>query len=259
MESPSGKYYIVNTSSSVTDNYVRLYLYNKHLRNPIADTVHHPGRHYNFVVIGEKEYLITNTTIIDCETRNKWNHPDADSNPDFIKWQVAPDGKTLIGWLYVDGIFNEYIFYDFNPEKGTSKLLFDQSKHRLDCSEDSSFTFRQGKEITEKIELDPEEWYYVYICPKEYNTKAGEYQVVVHLYKDVARQLLPLDVIIKLDAFEQEWNFQREGYWEARSKLDKELDVYLDKDVIIVNYQEAVLQRKEDTIIFLLYREFNPV
>ena len=229
--------------------------------------------HYNFLQQGEKEYFITSQssngmTIIDCETGQQWSHEPEEMDDWCHEWMLVPKSNILI--LKTFDPYDTYVFwsfYDFDLSKFDEGLpeLEDLSPNELDDA--GSFTIQQGRDIPIEmlngVKVEPDEYYPVF-------TRGIEENIIKLLQDDLyfePKDWLPLfskEEQGKIADFIKKWENQDtfilrsfSEFSEEKKKLIDDLSSSLDKGVVKINLQEAILHRQDDKIVFLVYRNRN--
>ncbi len=227
---------------------------------------------WNFLQQGEKEYFITSLssngmTIIDCETGEIWSHEPEKYNECESDWMLVPGSNILVLNGYVHcGSYVFWRFYDFDLAK------FNQGLPELEevlPSEDAylddwgSFAIYQGKTIPESIvrdvKINPDDYYLVFTRSIEYNMAARMPQDDLLFDPEEWLPLLPEKEHDKMNDFLKKWTLCDLGkrftiYYEEKKKLRDEFAPYLEKDLVKINSQEAILTRQDDKIIYLVLR-----
>lgn len=270
--SPSGKYYLEIKYSATTE----CKFYHSHDKSLITTINFEYPFGYNFLQDKEKEYLITSRssrgmTIIDCETGQKWSYEPEESDDWCHDWTLVPKSNILVLQGYVHcGSYVFWQFYDWDLTKFKEGLP--ELEEVLPCDQsvylhdEGSFNVQQGKDISAEmlkgIKVEPDEYYLVFKRTIGYNTAVKMPQDELLFDPEHWFPLLPQEDQDKVKAFLKKWESRdllenHTQYYEEKKELADEFASYLEKDLVVINSQEAILQRQGDKMVYLVVRNLD--
>lgn len=267
--SPSGKYCLTITHSPTTTYTLSRIHDDSHVITRESPRLY---SNYNFLQDGDREYFITSQsprgiTIIDCETGYVWTYEPETMDEWYPSWTLVPKSNILVLNGYIRcGSYVFWRFYDFDLTKfkeGLPELEEILPFDEAELDDRGSFTIYQGKDIpvsiVKDVKIDPDMYYLVFTRPIEYNMAARMPQDDLLFNPEDWLPLLPNKDDAKVKSFFEKWDTQDvlksfKLYYDEKRKLQEEFASYLEKDVVTINSQEAILCRQDDTIVYLVLR-----
>lgn len=265
--SPSGKFCLKIVQSPTPEYEIIRSHDNSHV---ITRRLELPFR-YNFLQDGEREYFMTSRsphgmTIIDCQTGQVWSYEPEVMHEWYPEWMLVPGSNVLVLNGYIRcGSYVFWKFFDFDLTKFKQGLPQLEEILPNDCylDDNGSFTLQQGKNISPNIlkdvKVESEDYYLVFTRTIDYNMAAKMPQDELLFNPEDWLPLLPQEERSKITDLLTKWQSQDKLrnfalFYEDKKKLMDEFASYLEKDMVKINSQEAVLQRVDDKIVYLVFR-----